>query len=55
MMFKPLIRVVTCAALPLLPFLMVAARAQAPAEKPKFEVASVRRVEIPDVSRDDAE
>ena len=43
MTFKRPITVAVCTALPLLSLLMAFARAQAPAEKPKFEVASVRQ------------
>jgi uncharacterized protein (TIGR03435 family) len=42
MTLKRHIAVGVCAALPLLPVAMSLARAQAPADKPKFEVASVR-------------
>ena len=42
MTLKRQIAVAVCAGLPLLPVAMSLARAQASADKPKFEVASVR-------------
>jgi uncharacterized protein (TIGR03435 family) len=43
MTFTRQMTVAVCTALPLLPFAIAFARAQAPADKPKFEVASVRQ------------
>jgi uncharacterized protein (TIGR03435 family) len=43
MTLKRLSTIAVCAVLPVLPFAMAFARAQAPPEKPKFEVASVRQ------------
>ncbi len=47
MTLKRQITIAICAALPLLPFVL-RARAQAPADKPKFEVASVRENTVDD-------